>query len=242
MFDTWTDDQFYAWLAGFFDGEGCIHIPNQPGIDVSISNTSQALIEAIRVRVGLGIIEEITFSKENWRTKYSWRVRRYSEAESLLLRIRPFLTIKAAKADEALAYMRPKLDKVIKRHQLYIEVGELIDSGVPRSEVAERFGMTRKMVDWVYRYRPTLLDRARKGAAPGAMLESVQNHKKCKATVRTESNPKRRRWNLLGEERVSQIRARLSRGEPTVTVAEAFGISIQTVRDIAQRRTWKHVV
>ena len=29
MFDNWTDDQFAAWLAGFFDGEGCIYLGNK---------------------------------------------------------------------------------------------------------------------------------------------------------------------------------------------------------------------
>ena len=102
MFENWNDDQFAAWLAGFFDGEGCVYIPQTPGIELSIANTNREVIEAIHRRLAIGIIMEVTFDQEGWKTKYHWRVRTYDEAYALLKIIRPYLTIKASKADQAI--------------------------------------------------------------------------------------------------------------------------------------------
>lgn len=242
MFDAWTDDQFTAWLAGFFDGEGCIHIPKSGvGIDCSIASTTRDVIEAVHARLSLGTTEQVAFDRENWKTKYVWRVRRYSEAEIIISRMRPFLTIKAAKADEALEYLALKQEPIRARHHLYLEIGALIDSGVPRREVAERYGIQRKTIDWIYRYQPVLLDRARTGSKPGEPTEYVQRHQKVKVTVATSTVRPHGRWHLMNEVTVREVRTRLADGETPVALAVEFGVNRQTIHDIGNRKTWKSV-
>lgn len=242
MFDGWSNEVFAAWLAGYFDGEGCVHIPkNGIGIDVSIASTTQEVIEAIHARTGHGLVEMVTFERKNWKTKFSWRLRRYSEAHAMLTLMRPYLTIKALKADEALSYLKAKLDKTTERHALYLEVARMIDSGIPRSDVAEALGIRRKTVDYMYRYRPVILDRARAGALPGTAAHYVDHGVKERIKVVTSTDRKRRRWNLMNEDTVRQIRARVDAGEHPVALAAEFNISHQTVRDIGNRRTWKNV-
>lgn len=242
MFEGWSDDVFAAWLAGYFDGEGCIHLPKTGiGIDVSIASTTQPVIEAIHARIRLGIVDRVTFDRENWKTKFSWRLRRYAEAQQVLLLMRPYLTIKAAKADIALDYLRAKLDKTAQRHHLYAEVVQMVDSGVPRSEIAEALGVSRKRVDYMYTFRPKILERARKGGLPGETITYEDHGLKEKVSVRTSTDRTRRRWSLMSPDRVREIRTRLEAGDKAKDVAAAFGVHVQTVRDIGAGKTWKHV-
>lgn len=140
MFDTWTDDQFAAWLAGFFDGEGCIQVP-KVGIDVSIAGTERAVIEAIQTKLGVGTITEVTYDRPEWRTKYHWRVRNYPQAQMVLRMMRPFLTIKAAKADEALvrtAAWGTKRSNLAERNRRILE---LAAEGMPYNQISKMFGL-----------------------------------------------------------------------------------------------------
>ena len=138
-FETWSDEQFAAWLAGFFDGEGCVYIPEKTGIALSISNTVRDVIFAIRNRLQIGTITETTFSNMNWRTKYSWQVKTYKEAGAFLKLIRPFLTIKAAKADEAMARIEASQARFRTRYERNKKMIELVESGMTHKDVAALF-------------------------------------------------------------------------------------------------------
>lgn len=241
MFDHWTDDQFRTWLAGYFDGEGCIHIPKVTGIAISIASTNREVIEAIHVRTGIGTVQHVVFDRENWKDKFDWRVRRYGEANTFLNWVRPFLTIKAPKADEALAYIHQKTEPLRQLQRLHEEVVDLVAFGFPRSEIAMMYGVDRKRVDSLYRYSAGANDRRRMGALPGEMTESVQMHKKERVVVRTTFTPLQRRWNFLTPEHVRGIRLRLAAGDKAKDIAVDFGISRETVRSIARKATWASV-
>ena len=61
-------------------------------------------------------------------------------------------------------------------------------------------------------------------------------------TVETSSTPKATRANAkVTEEQVREIRARHEAGGSFSGLAKEFGITASTVRDIALRKTWKHV-
>lgn len=144
MFQDWSDERFAVWLAGFFDGEGCIYIPKQ-GVDVSISNTNGEVIRAIFERVGVGFIEITTHGNLSWKPKHSWRVKTYVEAHAVLKLLRPYLVLKAEKADIALVKTQRFLDVrdlILERNRQIIQMSKTCT----QKEVAAHFGLSRQSI------------------------------------------------------------------------------------------------
>lgn len=154
LFDLWeinyfadyTDHEFAVWLAGFFDGEGCVHLPPKTGIEVTIANTDINVIYSIHRRLGIGTLEEVTFSNENWRTKYCWRIRRADEAATLFRHIRLYSTIKADAIDRAMERIIPIAQKRASLDERNDEALALAAEGVPYPEIARRLKMSRTRV------------------------------------------------------------------------------------------------
>jgi hypothetical protein len=136
-----SDELFYVWLAGFFDGEGCVHLPKR-GVDISIANTDRGIIRLIARRTGVGIINEISYSRPEWKTKYHWRVRNYPHAAKFLSRVIPYLSLKH---DSAIAAMDRALQwekELCELEARAIEMQSLCDQGLTQKEVGLRFGVT----------------------------------------------------------------------------------------------------
>lgn len=150
MFDSMDDTQFACWLAGFFDGEGCIHIPKF-GVEVSIASTDRAVIEAIQQRTGIGVVVVVTYDKVEWKTKYHWRVRNYPQAGAILRFMRPFLAIKGAKADEALVRTDKWDQKRALLKQRNQEILDMVASGKTCKETGKYFGLSPESVRLVVR-------------------------------------------------------------------------------------------
>ena len=105
-----------AYIAGLFDGEGDFGVNNYKAtkngatyarVKLRISNTDRGVLEWVRDTVGAGSIAAES-NKTNPKWKPIWRTCfRYSlynrNAVALLKAMRPFLKIKAAKADTLLA-------------------------------------------------------------------------------------------------------------------------------------------
>jgi hypothetical protein len=101
-----------AYAAGIIDGEGCIRIQHnvrKNGCDVwslrvAISNTSYRLLVAIQAEYGGRI--SLQRSHTNYPTRrdlYEWRLSD-AKAAAFLLRVRPFLLVKAEQADMAISF------------------------------------------------------------------------------------------------------------------------------------------
>lgn len=167
MLSHLDDLQFSAWLAGFFDGEGCVYLPPVTGVQITIANTQEDLIDAIYSRINLGVRTQTFYSKVNWKTKHCITIRRYDEATVFLQLILPFLTIKKPKALEAIS----RADSCLARRQANIdrnkEIIAMVMSGMSHKEVALRFGVCRSSVTLIMtsfrkRGEVTYLSRPRK--------------------------------------------------------------------------------
>jgi DNA-binding CsgD family transcriptional regulator len=151
MFDTWTDDQFITWLAGFMDGEGCIYlkIKQQHSVDLTIANTNRAVIMGIHDKLQLGCVEEITYMKAEWKTKYVWRVRNYDDVYTVLIKLLPFLVIKQEKAKEAIQRIEMAYairNAMTERNQ---QIREMKRQGAPTREIAITFGLSPSSINMI---------------------------------------------------------------------------------------------
>ena len=151
-FRNFSSKEFHIWLAGFFDGEGCIYIPKQSGIEVNLSSTTRLVIEAIHSIVRDGSITRTTHNQPNWKTKHSLRLRRYQEAKVFLLMIRPFLTIKRRMADLALLKIKEAETRELRRKIRNERILELASEGFTQSQIAKKIGgMTQSNVGFIIR-------------------------------------------------------------------------------------------
>jgi len=92
-----------AYVAGFFDGEGCIYFrkqrPNQ--ITVTITQKDKYALERIQHYLGYGAIYT-HHSKRNKTTVYTLRINRRALIEDFLTRMKPYLWVKRKKMTQAL--------------------------------------------------------------------------------------------------------------------------------------------
>lgn len=117
-FDGWGGLRYaapekLAYVAGIFDGEGCISIQrNKPhaggkspcyALHVSVSNTDKRIINFLLELVGGGSCKHNNEKRPNQRLCYDWRVQA-RVAVRFLKAIRPYLLLKAEQADLAIEF------------------------------------------------------------------------------------------------------------------------------------------
>jgi len=97
-----------AYIAGYFDGEGCIRIvqnkrDNGFGIHVFITNTHKPFLERMKDFFG-GTVSVRNKSNENHRSIYQWRISNKKAANNFLKQIEPYLFEKQPQAKLAINF------------------------------------------------------------------------------------------------------------------------------------------
>lgn len=118
-----------AYTAGFFDGEGNIHITQPPhNLSMQVVNTNLESLRWLQERWGGSIYDKTESRPKNWSPCWAWHVHGVSEREVFLRAIQPFLIIKAPAVAIALEFLktvdRPRGTAGIKerRHELFLEL------------------------------------------------------------------------------------------------------------------------
>ena len=96
-----------AWIAGFFDGEGCITVnlrqSSAPQLKISISQKFPRPLERIRDILGYGVIRERTVKKKF--TKNSFSIEGKEKMKHFLETIRPYSCNKFSQIEVALEFL-----------------------------------------------------------------------------------------------------------------------------------------
>ena len=129
------DREFLIWLAGFFDGEGCITMNRIrrggrvilfPRVVIAQSNP--AILSLIQRAVGRG--EVYRKQKRKWKDPYEWVITG-SEAVEVMKCLLPFLRIKREQAEVFLKlpagrrWRRVGLSEQMLRERVWFELREL---------------------------------------------------------------------------------------------------------------------
>lgn len=96
-----------AWLAGLFEGEGCISLSGRT-ITLHVTSTDYDVLDTVLATAGCGAIgkeyRDKRPGKEHYKPFKRWEVRSLPEAQALLLRLYPYLHARRrARADQVLA-------------------------------------------------------------------------------------------------------------------------------------------
>ena len=94
------------YVAGFFDGEGCVNISadrnNKPFIRILIVNTDNDVLEQFKEKWG-GNITHNKRHKENWKRSYTWRLS-HQKAINFLKDLEPHLIVKKKQTNLAISF------------------------------------------------------------------------------------------------------------------------------------------
>jgi hypothetical protein len=144
--NNWTDETFAAYVAGFMDGEGSIEIhPQECGVRIRIANIYLPALSGIRERLGFGKVEAYK-RPAKFKQLYAYCCSNATDCRSLLVTVRPYLTVKAKRADyalEVIARMQARMDALDTRNR---SVLEMINSGARQIDVARQFGVSQALI------------------------------------------------------------------------------------------------
>lgn len=94
-----------AYLAGFFDGEGCIWA-NQSGIRLQIGQINPAPLKLFAERYGIPIYRVRRDNrKASYRDVYTWQTGKHDVIRTALTEWMPYLTVKRDEAIVALQFL-----------------------------------------------------------------------------------------------------------------------------------------
>lgn len=105
-----------AYLAGIIDGEGSVILYKRRevvAVMLTVSNTAKQLLDWIADKTGVGAVCSQYKETEKRKATWFWRCNA-DAAESVLQQIRPYLVLKSAQADLALATQKQLRDPGLK--------------------------------------------------------------------------------------------------------------------------------
>jgi len=141
----------WEYIAGFFDGEGSI-TNNGKGFRVSISQTNQEVLEAIRSFVGFGFVIKTKKRKEYWKDCWVYYITKQKEVYSFLLKVSPFLIVEKRKAESCLPLLketvRKQQERQIRLKHRIKTIKKLRNKGLTYRAIGKQLGM-----DWGYARR-----------------------------------------------------------------------------------------
>ena len=149
--EHFSEDAFLGYVAAFLDGEGSIlfnQVKRGTYIRCVFTNTHEEVLLMIQRRLGFGTILKKQ-RREGWKQCFFLYVNSFDDSERLLRLIRPYLVIKAAKADKALAIIGERtmaLGSYRDRNEIILSE---IKRGTPQTEIAKRFGLTQQAISTI---------------------------------------------------------------------------------------------
>ena len=114
---------WWAYIAGLFDGEGCVEIGINSktgvptGISVRIALTSKGVLKELQSVLGGSLFKHNNRKPDKWKDQWYWALHS-SHALMFLRGVRPFLRIKAAVADLAIEFEENRSTPIFNRDSL----------------------------------------------------------------------------------------------------------------------------
>lgn len=143
---------FAAYVAAFMDGEGSILFQTVRGkiyIRCVLTNTHGGVLRSIHKRLGYGTLSKRPVRKKEWKQVYVLYVDGFENVEIFLKEIRPYLIIKAQKADAAFAVINKRkkaIDGYKERNRL---IKLELEAGTPQVEIARKFDMSQQNISTI---------------------------------------------------------------------------------------------
>ncbi len=97
------DDSDWAWLAGIFEGEGCITFTGRNSVCLSVNMTDRDVVERCLHLTGVGSLYSRSETRGRAKTLWGWQIANQDGVRQVLAGIRPWLgNRRGARADAAI--------------------------------------------------------------------------------------------------------------------------------------------
>lgn len=99
----------WSYVAGFFDGEGCVHISRKGSVRVIVGNKNKEVLEQLCRFTGLGyVISEVKKHHAIPFDFHSHLILRHEDVERFLKAILPYIVVKRNVVENALQFIKSK--------------------------------------------------------------------------------------------------------------------------------------
>jgi hypothetical protein len=99
----------WAWVAGIFEGEGCISFPGKYSVALRVNMTDRDIIERLQAVTQVGDVRG-PITQKGYKDQWFWAVARAAEAQMVLERLAPYFGVRrserAAEGLKRLALVR----------------------------------------------------------------------------------------------------------------------------------------
>jgi len=144
----------WQYIAGFFDGEGSI-THNGQGYRISIPQSHQPVLDAIRAYSHVGKVFSLTKRQRHWKDAWVYAIARQKDVLFFLQHIRPFIIVKRKSVDQVLQKLPSIVNLQGQRATLAAwrrsEAIRLRQKGLSYRAIGKQIG-----IDWGYVRRLTL--------------------------------------------------------------------------------------
>ncbi len=102
------DTNYTQWLAGLFEGEGCISFTGVNSVCLTVNSTDQDIIDRIKNVTECGFVYgPITPTYKNAKPQFSWKVSKAADVRAVLEAILPYLgNRRTLRANDALERLK----------------------------------------------------------------------------------------------------------------------------------------
>lgn len=104
----------WPYIAGFFDGEGCI-THNDKGVRLVITQTNFKVLEQIKKFVGFGFIIKPTKRKAHWKDSWTYYIAKQKDIYSFLQSALKYLVVKRQLAEKTIPKLKITIDSQQRR-------------------------------------------------------------------------------------------------------------------------------
>lgn len=108
-----TEEDFFRWFAGFWEGEGSFGIYSRElqgkrSLDVyfSITQTNETILNAIYGQLTLGRVYKRKWIQSNWKTQWSWAIGSIAPMIKVAEKMLPYLTFKKEMVGAKLSFLK----------------------------------------------------------------------------------------------------------------------------------------
>ncbi len=134
----------WAYIAGFFDGEGSI-TNNGKGFRITIAQTNQEVLEKIRDFVGAGYVIAVAKRREHWKDSWVYYISSQQDILRFLLGIFMFLVVKKKLAVKTIPILetvvKKQKERQIKNIYLIQNSKKLREDGLTYREIGRKLGI-----------------------------------------------------------------------------------------------------
>lgn len=161
----------WEYIAGFFDGEGCIGMYPDPKyrttrvlVEMCQAEPQEAVlfeIQAFCAQHGIALTDRVCPAKDNRAPLHKIYTVNRAVASEFLKRVEPFLRVKRVKAKELIAWAdsnparRGAHRRPLKKERVR-QMQKMLADGMTQQEIAKELGFTQRYVSLVLRRNLTI--------------------------------------------------------------------------------------